>query len=52
MFFEILTKFLLKMKMNNVSDAQILIIDAGAQYGKVSWFDSFIVQFREFVFKL
>ena len=25
------------MKMNNVSDAQILIIDAGAQYGKVSW---------------
>ena len=30
------------MKMNNVSDAQILIIDAGAQYGKVSLFHSLI----------
>ena len=32
------------MKMNNVSDAQILIIDAGAQYGKVGDDRSFLIK--------
>ena len=26
------------MKMNNVSEVQILIVDAGAQYGKVCFY--------------